>query len=164
MDKEDLRKVYEYQVYMTVFADTKAGGFILLFTGVVSAVIGSNKLNYATAVLSGRFALSNIIALLAFLALLISLGLLIWTIMPRRVPGQERDTNVIFWRHIARHSTSGDYIKRVRSLDSNTWADQWAEQIHSVASVASMKYTRLRDAVWVGLFGSLLMVWLFAIT
>ena len=118
----------------------------------------------ATAVLSGRFDLPNIIALLAFLALLISLGLLIWTIMPRSVPSQERALNVIFWRHIARHPTSDDYIKRVRLLDSDKWTDQWAEQIHSVASVASMKYTRLRDAVLTGLFGSLLMVWLFAIT
>ena len=149
---------------MTAFADTKAGGFIFLFTGVVSAVIGSNKLSYATAVFSGRIELSNIIALLAFLALLTSLGLLIWTIMPRSVAGQAGGTNVIFWRHIARHSTSDDYIKQVRSFDNDAWADQWAEQIYSVASVASMKYSRLRDAVWAGSLGSLLMVWLFAIT
>src|SRR6185503_6711086 len=83
MDRDDLKKVYEYQIYMTTFADTKAGGFILLFTGILSGLLSSGKLAYATAMLSGNLALSNVVSVCAFLSLLGSLGLLTWTIIPR---------------------------------------------------------------------------------
>ena len=164
MDRDDLKKIYEYQVHMTAFADTKAGGFILLFTGVLSGLIGSDRLTYVTAILSGSISPANIIALLALLSLLASLGLLIWAILPRNAPGREHGSSVIFWRDIAREANSSSYLARLRALDGEAWAGQWAEQIYSLASVVSIKFARLRDAVWIGLFGSLLMAWLFAAT
>jgi len=164
MDRDDLKKVYEYQIYMTTFADTKAGGFILLFTGILSGLLSSGKLAYATAMLSGNLALSNVVSVCAFLSLLGSLGLLTWTIIPRSVPAHEKALSVIFWRHIARDASGSAYLARLRQLDGDAWAAQWAEQIHSVASIASIKFARLRDAVWLGLFGSFLMVCLFVIT
>lgn len=164
MDRDDLKKIYEYQVHMTAFADTKAGGFILLFTGVLSGLIGSDRFMYVTAVLSGGRAPVNVVAVLALLSLLASLGLLVWAILPRNAPGREHGSNVIFWRDIAREASGGAYLARLRALDGDALAGQWAEQIHSVASIVSIKFARLRDAVWIGLFGSLLMAWLFATT
>jgi hypothetical protein len=164
MDREDLRKMYEFQVNMTVFADTKAGGFILLFAGILSGSVGLEKLTFATAALTGTLMFPNIVALLAVSLLLVSLALLMWAIMPRGVPSKELARSVIFWRHIARHPNRLEYAKRLKALSEDDWIDQWAEQIYAVASIARAKFARLRDGVWVGLGGSSLMVLLFVIT
>lgn len=164
MEREDLRKICEYQINMTVFADTKAGGFILLYGGLVSALVVSGKLPYAVAALSGSFGLSNIVGLMAFSMLLVSVALLILTIVPRSVRNRQPPSNVIFWQHVARNSASAEYLKRLRSLDNDGWTEQWGEQIYAVASIARAKFARLHEAVWVGVLGSLLAVWLFAIT
>src|SRR5262245_55077150 len=116
MDREDLRKMYEFQVNMTVFADTKAGGFILLFAGVLSGSIGLEKLRFATEAFSGRVLLPNIVALLAVVFLLVSLALLMWAIMPRSLPTKELARSVIFWRHIARHPNRLEYASRLKGL------------------------------------------------
>jgi hypothetical protein len=156
--------MYEFQVSMTIFADTKAGGFILLFAGILSGSVGLEKLAFATAAFSGTLRFPNIVAVLGVSLLLTSLALLMWAIMPRNVPSKELARSVIFWRHIALHPNRLEYAKRLKALSEDDWIDQWADQIYAVASIARVKFARLRDGVWVGLCGSSLIVLLFVIT
>ena len=136
------------------FSDTKAGAVVVIATGLIGALYGSEIHRRSTLLPVAPSDPKAWAALSAFILLILGVLCGAWSIIPRLQKCRER--NFIFWDNVLEFRSAADYAKALRAESFEGLLDHLASELFIVASICRIKYRWLRLSISLALLGGLI--------
>ena len=141
--------VHSYLWSAVTFADQKAALLFASDSAFLGYLLANGLLHQLKPAMQGWHA-SQWLALISLLFLGLSIALAINVVMPRFAG--KRD-GLIYFMAIANRKKKDQYVSEVLSCNDSSLNVALAEHCYEIATIATRKYTRLRNGMWAGILG-----------